>query len=73
MCTKRFTQKCFFIRIFIRTGGNRTDCPQKTKLLDALNSVYAGEENPEEKLLRKKNKEYFGSQIAESNDDDQTG
>jgi metal-responsive CopG/Arc/MetJ family transcriptional regulator len=43
------------------------------KMLDTLNSVYASKETPEEKILRKKSKEYFGNQIVKHKNDDQTG
>ena len=37
------------------------------KLLEALNSVYADEVTPEEKLLRTKTKEYYERKVLEKN------
>jgi len=37
------------------------------KLLEALNSVYADEATPEEKLLRAKTKEYYELKVLEKN------
>jgi metal-responsive CopG/Arc/MetJ family transcriptional regulator len=37
------------------------------KLLEVLNSAYADEETPEEKLLRAKTKEYYERKVLEKN------
>lgn len=43
------------------------------KLLTDLNKAYAGEETPDEVLLRKESKEYYIRNIIEKDDDDQAG
>jgi metal-responsive CopG/Arc/MetJ family transcriptional regulator len=43
------------------------------KLLEALNSAYADEETPEEKLLRKRSIDHYSRTILKNENDDQTG